>query len=452
MVVVTSAPTRPYTAHGPGTPAEVWRHHLDPDAHAPLTLDGVRRVVVVGAHPDDESLGAGGLVARARALGIPVSLVCATDGEASHPDSPTHDPTSLAVRRAAEWEAAARELGVDAMARHRLRLDDGGLDRDVERLTQALVAAVGDGRGTVIAGPWRDDGHPDHAAVGRAAAAAARRTDAELWEYPVWFWHWAAPDDDRVSRFRPLALADVADVKQRAIHAHHSQVAPLSALSGDEALLTADLLAHFAGPYEWYAVTAGANCRDDALDEVHRVSEDPWGAESRWYERRKRDLLLAVLPHPRFRHALEIGCSTGALTAALLDRADRVLGVDRSPAALAIARRRLAGRNDVTLADLDVPAAWPDAGPFDLVVVSEVGYFLSPAAVDGLVRRISSSLTPDGVVALCHWRHPVEGWVLDAADVHRRFETGPIPPLRAEYGDRDVEIRVHAGAWPDHDR
>jgi SAM-dependent methyltransferase len=348
--------------------------------------------------------------------------------------------------------AAARELGVDATARHRLRLDDGDLERDVERLTQSLVDAVGDGRGTVLAAPWREDGHPDHAAVGRAAAAAARRTDAVLWEYPVWFWHWAAPDDPRASWLRSLPVSSAADVKQRAIRLHRSQVAPLSQLDGDEALLSVDLLAHFAGSHEWYVVTPGAECRDDALDVLHRFTEDPWGADSRWYEQRKRDLLLAVLPHPRFGHALEIGCATGALTDALRERADRVLGVDRSPAALAIAQRRLAGRDGVTLADLDVPAAWPEGERFDLVVVSEVGYFLSPAAVDGLVRRISSSLTADGVVALCHWRHPVEGWVLDAAGVHQRFETGRIPPLQAEYRDRDVEIRVHAGAWPDHDR
>ena len=71
---------------------------------------------------------------------------------------------------------------------------------------------------------------------------------------------------------------------------------------------------------------------------------------------------------------------------------------------------------------------------------------------DGLVARIASTLAPDGVVALCHWRHRVEGWVLDADDVHRRFADGSLPPLQATYRDRDVEIHVHAADWPDHER
>ena len=450
---MTSAPTRPFTAHGPGTPSQVWRAHLDAAPREALSLEGVRRVVVVGAHPDDESLGAGGLVATARAAGIPVVLVCATDGEGSHPDSPTYAPAALAERRAAEWDAAARELEVDAGARHRLRLPDGAVAGHVPAVTGALVDVIGDGRETVLAATWAEDGHPDHAAVGRAAAAAARRTDADLWEFPVWFWHWSGPDDPRAARLRPLALDDATgERKRRAIAAHRSQVTALSTLEGDEVLLSPDLLAHFDGPAEWYAVTPGRDCADDTLDELHRAVADPWGADARWYERRKRDLLLAALPRPRFRHVLEVGCSTGALTEALADRADRVLAVDRSVAALDAARRRLAGREHVTLADLDVPTTWPDDGSFDLVVVSEVGYFLSPAAVDGLVGRIASTLAIDGVVVLCHWRHPVEGWVLDADDVHRRFAEGPLPPVQATYLDRDVEIRVHADEWPDHQR
>ena len=56
------------------------------------------------------------------------------------------------------------------------------------------------------------------------------------------------------------------------------------------------------------------------------------------------------------------------------------------------------------------------------------------------------------MVTLCHWRHPVEGWVLDADDVHRRFTDGSLPPLQATYRDRDLEIHVHAPDWPDHEQ
>jgi LmbE family N-acetylglucosaminyl deacetylase/SAM-dependent methyltransferase len=448
--VVVTSPTRPFTAGGPGTSATVWARHREELAHEPADLDGVRRVVVVGAHPDDESLGAGGVVATARALDLRVDLVCATDGEGSHPASPTHTPADLGNRRATEWLDAARALGVEADRAHRLRLPDGGLDRHVTELTTALVDLVGDGRETVIVAAWSEDGHPDHEAVGRAASAAARRTGAQLWEFPIWFWHWSGPDDARARRLRPFALdATATERKQQAIAAHTSQVADLSGLEGDETLLTPDLLAHFAGGHEWFVITAAEDCADDTLDRLHQREPDPWGVDSRWYERRKRALLLAALPRERFRHALEIGCSTGALTADLAERADRVLGVDRSTTALSAARRRLAEVPQAALADLDVPHAWPDGGPFDLVVVSEVGYFLSPQALDVLVERVSTGLTRDGVVVLCHWRHPVEGWVADADDVHRRFHEGPLPPLQAEYRDRDVEIRVHAEHWPE---
>ena len=440
-----------FTANGPGTPAQVWSAGLSPDRQPSLALDGVRRVVVAAAHPDDESLGAGGLVARAVDLGIPVTLVCATDGEGSHPDSPSHTPADLARRRTDEADHAARELGVDT-AVVRLGFPDGGVAAHTGLLTTTLVDLVGDGRDTVLAATWSEDGHPDHEAVGRAAATAARRTEATLWEYAVWFWHWAGPDDPRADRLRPLPLheGDRA-TKRRAIAAHTSQVAPLSTLSGDETLLSPEFLAHFDGAQEWFVVTPGRACPDHELDRLHQRSTDPWGVDSRWYEERKRALLLAMLPQARFGRVLEIGCSTGALTEALAGRADRVLGVDHSPAALTAARRRLDSRPGVELADMDIPTTWPE-GAFELVVVSEVGYFLSPAAADELSARTAASLTPDGVVVLCHWRHPVEGWVMDAADVHRRFERDDLPPVQARYADRDVELRVHAASWPGYDR
>ena len=197
MALVVTAATRSFHASGPGTPAPVWRAALDPGRRTPLTLDGVRRVVVVSAHPDNESLAAGGLTATASAAGLRVDLVCVTDGEKSHPWSPTHTEEALAARRSAEYVAAAAELGVPELALQGLHLPDGSVRGHADRLTTTLVDLIGDGRGTVLAVPWAEDGHPDHEAVGRAAAVAARRTDAELWEFPVWFWHWATPDDSR---------------------------------------------------------------------------------------------------------------------------------------------------------------------------------------------------------------------------------------------------------------
>ncbi len=451
-LVVSSQQQRSFTHIGPGTPAGVWRRHPMWAAAEPLVLDGVERLVVVAAHPDDESLGAGGLIATATRRGIQVVVVSATDGEGSHPDSPTTTPDDLGARRAVEAVQAAAALGVPGERVHQLGLPDGDLGTAEDELTTFLVELVGDGRGTVVVAPWRRDGHPDHEAAGRAASAAARRTGADLWEFPIWFWHWGQPDEAPWTLLHPLELDEPATrAKSQAVAAHATQVAPLSTLAGDETLLVPEMLAHFGGGHEHFLRTASADCVDDSLDRLHEEQADPWGTDSRWYEQRKRDLVLAMLPAPRFRVALELGCSTGALAEALAGRAARVVAVDRSVAALATARRRFAEDARVSVLELDVPQDWPQDLEPDLVVVSEVGYFLSPAELDALVDRIVTTLAPGGVVVLCHWRHQVDGWVLDADDVHRGFEDARLPPLSATYRDRDVEIRVHAEehGWPD---
>ena len=246
-----------FTQVGPGTPAMVWRRHADWGRGEALSLDGIDRLVVLAAHPDDETLGAGGLIAYAARLGRTVDIVCATDGEGSHPYSPTHTPEELARIRGEEARLAAEVLGADRV--QRLELTDGDVESSQELLTQHLVETVGDGRGTVIVAPWRRDGHPDHEAAGHAAAAAARRTGADLWEYPVWFWHWGAPDQAPWLSLHPFELDEEAlGAKRRAIRAHASQVAPLSTLEGDETLLTEEMLAHFEDGPEHYLRTPSA--------------------------------------------------------------------------------------------------------------------------------------------------------------------------------------------------
>ena len=178
----------------PGTTAGSWSDVL---ASVPtLELPGSRgRVVVVGAHPDDETLGAGGLLHTAARAGRSVEVVTATAGEGSHPHSPTHSPGRLAEVRRAELRRATEVLAPDAHVTC-LDLPDGAVAEHEEELVAALVETIGtDGADVLLCAPWRGDGHPDHEAVGRAAATAAHRTDALLWEYPVWWWHWGRPDD-----------------------------------------------------------------------------------------------------------------------------------------------------------------------------------------------------------------------------------------------------------------
>ena len=211
------------------------------------------------------------------------------------------------------------------------------------------------------------------------------------------------------------------------------------------------MLAHFEDGPEHYLRTPSAECPDDSLDRLHEEEADPWGAESRWYEQRKRDLVLAMLPRPDFDRALEIGCSTGALAEALASRSKHVLAVDRSSAALAAARRRFEDREQVAVDRLRRAARLargrhlrPDRGLRGRVLPQ-------PGRAGHADRPHRGSLDPAGVVVLCHWRHRVEGWVLDADEVHTRFEDSRLPALSATYRDRDVEIRVHAhdDGWPD---
>ena len=422
----------------PGTPAAAWTPTLA--SAPPLELPLARgRVVVVGAHPDDETLGAGGLLHTAARSGRHVEVVTATAGEASHPDSPTHPPARLARVRRDELRRATDLLAPGAHVTC-LDLPDGAVAAHEEEVVAALVATIGtDGADVLLCAPWRGDGHPDHEAVGRAAATAAHRTDAELWEYPVWLWHWGQPEDlpaALVGRF-PLDGAGV-EAKRAAVAAHDSQVRPLSDAPGDEVLLGSDLLAHVDRDLEVF-LTGSPDPDDDVLDRVHQDREDPWDVDSH-YERRKRALTLASLPREHYASALEVGCSVGALAVDLAARCDRLLAVDSSPTALDLARRRTSTTAGLELRLARVPDEWPH-GRYDLVSVSEVGYFLSPARLAELVRLCLESLRDDGHLLLCHWRHQPVGWPLAGPAVHDAFLAAGAPVL-VEHQEPDFLLHV----------
>ncbi len=320
------------------------------------------RLVVVVPHPGDASPGVSGLISDLSGRDWGVELVSASPGALSSP-------------------------GLS---------DDGQVDREAELISR-LVAVVGErGSETILCAPWRHDDRLDHQTCGRAAAVAARRTDARLLEYPV-----AAHE----VRFDPQLWSQFS--------------------WGSEVVLE-----------------SATQARDDALDRVHRSRPDPWQVDS-WYEQRKRALTVASLPRERYGNALEIGCSIGALAFDLAQRCDRLLAVDSSPTALSAARARLAAVPHVEVRVVDVPDGWPE-GRFDLISVSEVGYFLSPRQLDELIRRTFDCLARDGHVLVCHWRHQPEGWPLSGPGVHEAFRSQGAVELVA-HDEPDFLLHVLAG-------
>jgi len=206
-----------------------------------------RRPLILAPHPDDESLGCGGLIAAAGTIGLAPEVVILTDGAASHPGSRTHPPRHLAALREAEARAALAILGLPAANAHFLRQPDTALAVDgalIDRLVE-----IGSGCGMVI-GPWAGDPHCDHEAAAQIAQAVAIRTGMTLLSYPVW----GRLREDVPAGLR-LDISAQLEVKTRAIAAHESQYGALITDSPEAFALPEDLLAIFAQPYEIYLPT-----------------------------------------------------------------------------------------------------------------------------------------------------------------------------------------------------
>lgn len=405
-----------------------------------LDLDGVEQVVVLVAHPDDETLTAGGLLVDLPP-DVSVSVVVASDGEASHPHSPTHTPQDLARLRRQEVGEAVRLLrpGADL---HLLGLTDGGLTERVAEVVAATVPLVL-GPSTLLVSTYHDDGHPDHEAIARAATTVAWRTDARLVEAPIWFWPWRGAEEMPTDGLRSVTLSERARrMKAEALELHTTQVRPLSDQPGDEVLLEEAALAHFRGPTERFVI--GVPGERSPFEELHAGTADPWDVRTSWYERRKRALTLALLPHERYAEALEIGCSVGALAEDLLDRCDQLLAVDESAAAVRSATELLGDRAEVMQAML--PEEWDrlQGRTFDLVVVSEIGYFLSPGRLTSLADRVSESLAHNesATVLACHWRHEIVGWPMRGDEVHDRLDAHLGLRRRSQAIEDDVVLTV----------
>jgi LmbE family N-acetylglucosaminyl deacetylase len=216
-----------------------WRLRLDelPEWQPPLMP-----TVVISPHPDDETLGAGGLIAWLRSRGVPVTVVAVTDGERAYEGMP-----ELAGIREREQTAALVRLGVDPAQVQRFRLPDSDITAHEEWLVECLRPLAAEGVHLIT--PWCGDFHPDHEACGRVAERVAGETGARLTSYFFWTWHRGTPDTvEDLPLVRFSLSEEERTAKHEALLCHRSQLCHASG----EPILPEDLLEPAYRPYEVY--------------------------------------------------------------------------------------------------------------------------------------------------------------------------------------------------------
>jgi SAM-dependent methyltransferase len=153
----------------------------------------------------------------------------------------------------------------------------------------------------------------------------------------------------------------------------------------------------------------------------YRRNGDPWNYAGSPYEAAKYAASIEALPQPRFRRALELGCSIGVFTRMLSSRCDELVAVDVSGDALRQARLRCADRANVRFRQLDLTEDSLPDGCFDLIAFCEIGFYFGPDDFARVHDAIAERLSPGGSLLLVHWTPLVDGHAQTADDVHEAF-------------------------------
>ncbi|QOQ77476.1 methyltransferase domain-containing protein [Pseudomonas poae] len=172
------------------------------------------------------------------------------------------------------------------------------------------------------------------------------------------------------------------------------------------------------------------------FDQLFAGNDDPWAFRQRWYERRKRALTLALLTRPRYTSIFEPGCANGELSAELAPRCDRLVCCDTAAAAVALAKNRLLGFSHAQVHQSRLPEQWPTE-PFELIVLSELCYYLDAEDLHRLIDCALASLTDNGQLLACHWRPAIDGCPQTAEQVHALLQQRLGMPPVAQHHESD---------------
>jgi protein-L-isoaspartate O-methyltransferase len=183
----------------------------------------------------------------------------------------------------------------------------------------------------------------------------------------------------------------------------------------------------------------------EAFERRYRLSADPWNFATSEYERTRYQTILAALIRRRYASAFEPGCSIGVLTAELAGLCDRVTATDIAPSAVARARQHCAHLRHVDIRCADL-ATHPESGPFDLIVVSEIGYYFSQYDLIRIGAALAQSLSRGGELIAAHWLGNSPDHVLHGDQVHHLLRANL--PLEWVKGDRADGVRVDSWLRP----
>ncbi|MGY3052578.1 cyclopropane fatty-acyl-phospholipid synthase-like methyltransferase [Pedobacter sp. UYEF25] len=177
------------------------------------------------------------------------------------------------------------------------------------------------------------------------------------------------------------------------------------------------------------------------FDKVYEENSDPWNFEKSEYEREKYSKTIESLSKEKYKTALEIGCSIGVLTQRLAERCVSLISIDISKDALKSAKDRLKDLSNVQLHLGSIPTEIP-VGPFDLIVMSEVGYYLCMDDLKIAKEEIKRRLDENGELVLVHWTHEVADYPLSGDEVNELFLKDEDFKLIHQFKTQDYRLEV----------
>lgn len=180
------------------------------------------------------------------------------------------------------------------------------------------------------------------------------------------------------------------------------------------------------------------------FDNLYAADIDPWRFRNSTYEAEKYRATLQALPSESFCRCLELGCSIGVLTRLLAERCESIVAVDTSEKALAEARK-VCHAMPVNFVQAHLPDG--DFGDgFDLVIASEVLYYLEPAALRQLARKLVDVVKPGACCVAVHWTGETD-YPMTADDAVILFEQEA--SLRRVSQQNTASYRLDVWSFPD---